>query len=145
MNLVQSVRKAVPYCLGLVFLVGATYKGLDPAGALSALTSLGLAQVYAKPVIFSVVAIELYFGFNLFRPLRQRRFAHYSVYLLGVFTVFLIKLKTLGANSCGCLGVESLPGIAVNPVLFGILRNIGLIVAAEWYVWHAAAELENST
>ena len=133
--------KAIPYLLGLVFLVGGVYKGLLPGSAHLAITKLGAKHSVATPILWVTITVEMYLAIGLCFSAFQSRFVKLSVYLLVVFTVFLGALYLNGGRSCGCTGVENIFGEAVNPLLVGLFRNVALIVLAESYLWRVEPQV----
>src|SRR2546429_228383 len=115
MKIGVEISRFVPYLIGILFVISGAYKAVDPAEAVKALHKLGSADGVAAGIVFSAAVVELYFGFNLLRPKRQERFARSSVYLLGIFTVFLVVLKINGGTSCGCTGLEPLLAKILDP------------------------------
>ena len=127
----------IPYVLACLFILGGLYKAVDPDDAVTAVNRLGATSAASTAIVLGAAVTEIFFGINLLRRRGRVRFVKYSVVLLGIFTVFLVFLDADGGRSCGCTGIEPLLAPVVNPVTFGLIRNIALILAAEWYLWRA--------
>jgi len=135
------LARCVPYCLAVLFILSGLYKALDPADAISALMKLGARVGIAREITFGVAVAELYIAINLLRAKHQIGFARVAVYMLCIFTVFLLALLSKGARSCGCGALEPLMAGIVNPVVFGVFRNLLLIAVTEWYLWRCGRGL----
>lgn len=117
--------------LGLVFVVAALSKAMDPRSAIDA---SALVFGVDRHVAFRLVGVasmgELVLGVGLLFGLLARFLLCLSLAALLCFTAFLAALARLGAPvGCGC--VASVKGLSpLAEVYVGIARNFVLVVVA---------------
>ncbi len=120
----QSVLRAIPRLVGLLFLCAAIDKLIYPAQAITALEALRLQQAWADAMIFGTIALELYLGLILLLHVDLKWGLAASMVLMFVFVLFMWYLSMQATPpSCGCLGLTHLFNSAKHEALFGLLRN----------------------
>jgi hypothetical protein len=95
-----------------------------------ALESLDLPYNWAKAIVASVIALELYLGAILLLKFSLKFALILATGLMFVFTAYLWYLSTM-ANppSCGCLGLTGIFNSSKNEAVFGLLRNCVILWA----------------
>lgn len=120
---------ALTICLGLVFLYGGLYKLYNPSAAELALTSLDVPDLLSRIIVALVTVVELSLGGVLLFRSRLRDSLVFAGSTLFVFTIYLWYLSTLShPPSCGCLGLTGIFENTRQAAVFGILRNVFLLI-----------------
>jgi hypothetical protein len=125
----RIVSKAVPLLVGLLFLYSGLSKLLWPGHAVMALVSFDLPLVWADWLVYALVITELYLGAMLVLRIDLRLTLSLSMGLMFCFVAFMWYLSTL-ANppACGCLGLTGIFESTRHEAIFGLLRNVTLMV-----------------
>ncbi len=112
--------------IGLIFLLSATGKAIDPLSMSQAFDAIGVPQVVRPVVTVSLVGIEALLGLGLVLGFSRTRIPAILVLILFTGTLIFLRLHP-DKPSCGCLGSFE-PDVAfLTSTTFGIGRNLCMV------------------
>lgn len=127
------LQRSLPTLFGLMFVWAGIYKLLYPGAATMALEVIGVPNGWARGLVGSVTAAELYLGAILLVG-RNRRYAlNLATGVMLAFTLYLFYLTTLAhPPSCGCLGLTGIFENSRFEALLGLIRNCIILWGLKW-------------